>query len=382
MHAYFLIALCLAMPGKYQLSPFEVGQVKAHLHHNLGPAAIARLVFKPDGKTTYSVTAIHDVAAKLEADPQYRGDRKQGSGAPRQTTKAQDRQIVREVFRKRGTQKVTVAMLRKVLPWLKKFSNSLVEERLHEAGLQWMRRRRKTLVARQYVAARVAYCESVSRKHQRTLDKWCYSDGTTFYLDRTEEANESTQRRALGPYIWRRADCSDSLYADCVGPSTYNKAQGAPLRVWGLLAEGHLHISILPEGECMDRFIYAELIEDKFSEWMGSCTYLVQDFERCLRCEEPLHALAAIGLELVEEFPKVSQDFNAIENAWALLRDRLDTTLPRGVEARSDFIQRLKNAVAWINRNREEELKHLSTNQKERANDCLSLTPPGGRTKW
>ena len=101
------------MAASYQVTPFEVGQVKAHLHHQLGPAAIARLVFKPDGKTNYSVTAIHDCIARLEADPEYRGERRQGSGAPRQTTKAQDAQIVHFVFRNRGRRKVTVAMLRK-----------------------------------------------------------------------------------------------------------------------------------------------------------------------------------------------------------------------------------------------------------------------------
>ena len=53
--------------------------------------------------------------------------------------------------------------------------------------------------------------------------------------------------------------------------------------------------------------------------WLGSCRYLVQDFERCLRCQEPLIALEEIGVELVENYPRCSQDFNAIENAWDLL---------------------------------------------------------------
>ncbi len=43
-------------------------------------------------------------------------------------------------------------------------------------------------------------------------------------------------------------------YEDCVGPSSYWKAQGLPVRVWGLLANGVLHITVLPEGNCMNRW--------------------------------------------------------------------------------------------------------------------------------
>ena len=35
-------------------TPFEVGQVKAHLHHGLGPGDIAKIIYKPDGKNRYS----------------------------------------------------------------------------------------------------------------------------------------------------------------------------------------------------------------------------------------------------------------------------------------------------------------------------------------
>ena len=127
--------------------------------------------------------------------------------------------------------------------------------------------------------------------------------------------------------------------------------------------------------------LYIELIEDFFDDWCGNCTHLVQDHERCLRTPASLDALAKVGLALVD-YPRVSQDFNAIENAWHLLKERLFETLPQHLETREEFIKRLKAAVAWINRHRGGELWHLSTNQKERADDCLAATPPGGRTKW
>ena len=117
-----------------------------------------------------------------------------------------------------------------------------------------------------------------------------------------------------------------------------------------------------------------------FAQWMGDCSFVVQDFERCLRCEEPLEAFKAIGVELVPDYPKCSQDLNAIENAWKLLRDRLNETLPRGLEERDAFCGRVRNAVAWLNKNCHDELFTLCTNQKVRARDVLMLM--GGRTKW
>ena len=80
--------------------------------------------------------------------------------------------------------------------------------------------------------------------------------------------------------------------------------------------------------------------------------------------------------------PPCSQDFNAIENVWAILKERLDETMPKKLEGRADFVKRLTAAVHWANTTRKKQLWFLSTNQKERAQDCLEQTPPGGRTKW
>ena len=89
-----------------------------------------------------------------------------------------------------------------------------------------------------------------------------------------------------------------------------------------------------------------------------------------------------VGIELVEGYPRTSQDSNAIENAWAILKERLDETMPVRLEGRDAFVRRLNLAVAWANRHRADQLKYLSINQKERADDCLAQRPPGGRTKW
>ena len=79
-----------------------------------------------------------------------------------------------------------------------------------------------------------------------------YTDGTTFYLARTEPEKCSGRRQALGGLVWRMADGSGGLYDDCIGPSSYTKAQVLPVRVWGMLANGVFSDAVLPVGERMN----------------------------------------------------------------------------------------------------------------------------------
>ena len=366
-----------------QLGAFEVGQIKAHRWHGLGPSAIAKIVRKPGKKKLfYSATAIADCISKLEADPQWTGARQVGSGPPRKTTEKQDKQLLDLVFSLRGKTKVTVNYLRTAVGWAKKLGNTALEERLHDAGLAYLRRRRKTLVLKPDRKARIRYCKWVLRQRQDFLDQWCWADGTVFFLDRTEAENEETQRAAVGTHVWKMTDGSESLYDDCVGPSCYKKGQGHPVKVWGLLANGKLSIHVLEQGETMDRYVYEELVGEYFAKWKGPCTYMVQDFEPAIRTDEALVAIKDAGLELIELYPKRCQDFNAIENVWKMLREEVWRTLPLGVEKRDAFITRLNKCVAHVNKHRRPEILRLSRNQKERAQDCLDGTPPGSRTKW
>ena len=366
-----------------QLGVFQVGQVKAHHWHGLGPSAIAKIVRKPGKKKLfYSATAISDCIRKLEANPEWTGVRKSGSGPPRKTTEAQDEQLLDLVLKLRGKRKVTVNYLRTCFSWAKNLGNSALEERLHDAGLAYLRRRRKTLVLKLDRPGRLQYCRWVLKQRQGFLDQWCWADGTVFFLDRTEAENEETQRAALGTHVWKMTDGSDALYDDCVGPSCYKKGQGHPVKIWGLLANAKLHIHVLEQGETLDQSVYLELVEDYFSKWKGHCSYLVQDFEPAIRTDESLLAIEDAGLELIELYPKKSQDFNAIENVWKMLREEVWKTLPLGVERRDAFITRLHTCVDYINKHRRKELVKFSRNQKERARACLDAKPPGSRTEW
>ena len=201
-------------------------------------------------------------------------------------------------------------------------------------------------------------------------------------MDRTEAEHEHSCQAALGSHVWRRKDGSDSLWNVCVGPSDYSKGQGKPVKVWGMLAFGRLSVHILEDGENMNQDVYSELIEEHFEDWMQGCTKLVCDFEKCLRSDKTIAELRRIHVNLVQRYPKCSQDFNPIENAWDVVKDRLDETIPKKMETRDEFIHRYMSAVKWVNKHQAERLWDYCTNQKERARDCLANNPPGGRTRW
>jgi len=107
---------------------------------------------------------------------------------------------------------------------------------------------------------------------------------------------------------------------------------------------------------------------------------VVQDHERCLWQEKSLECLEALGLPVLENFPKCSPDLNAIEGMWHLLRQRLDSQAPAERETRPEFLIRLRRTVAWLNENLHKKMLGMCRDQRARARDVLLLS--GARTKW
>ncbi len=79
------------------------------------------------------------------------------SGRPRLTTGALDKSIARLVYRHRGSARVTVSFVKKKIVKARAFGDSLIERRLGEAGLRWLRRRRKSLVPAAHRPARITF---------------------------------------------------------------------------------------------------------------------------------------------------------------------------------------------------------------------------------
>ena len=50
--------------------------------------------------------------------------------------------------------------------------------------------------------------------------------------------------------------------------------------------------------------------------------FLVQDHEKALWTDEAREAMCNIGIQLLEAYPKCSQDLNPIETAWCDVRAR------------------------------------------------------------
>ena len=348
---------------------FAAGGIAALHHQGYTQRQIADsgAVWKSDN-SPIPYSTVGKILRRMEANPHWRGERKEGSGRTRSTTPAEDDAIVQYVKRRRGEEKLTSTKVKRCLDLS---SVSLVQRRLREVGVRWLRRRCKVLVPSDAVSDRLAWASRVKRSADVYLRRWVYTDGCSFYLDKDRPAAESSARAALGKFVWRMEDGSDSLYEACVGPSAYKKSQGECVRVWGLLIGGCLHISILERGAVMNRWEYEWIIQHRFSKWLARETWpvLVQDGERCLWCDEPLKALRQLGVDVIDWHPPYSPDLNAIENAWAHLRARLDETHPGGdvVESRSAFISRLRAAVVWVNRNCKSTLASLARNQKERA---------------
>ena len=347
---------------------------------------IAQKVEKSDGKRP-SQQAMCETVKNCEAKGglRWNGEVSSARGPPRKTSTALDRRIVKMVFKNRGHAKVTVDFLRKKIPALRKLSKRTVQRRLSEAGLAWLRRRRKSLVPALHKQSRIDFSKWVLSRTTATLRRWVYSDGASFYLARSAGEKESTLRGALGGHVWRMASGSDALFEDVVGPSAYWKAQGTCIRIWGLLVAGVLFVTVLPAGVVMNRVEYARIVVNFFSRWVREVmgeharAILIQDHERALWTDEARTAIKESDLELLERYPKCSQDLNPIETAWRELRHRLAATEPVRIEGREAFLARLRLAVAWVNRNRHEYLRRLCFEQKVRAKDVLLMG--GGRTK-
>ena len=364
------------------LGPFEVGQIIALHREGYSHRQIADRVTRGRDQPGPKLSAVGEAVRRLDADPSWTGSRTPGSGRKRKTTCTEDAAFAKITRLHRGARKVNSSSLQALAPTLRKISKRTVRRRLRETGLRYLRRRRKTVIPAASVAARLVWAVWVKAQRPAYLRRWVFTDGCCFYLSRTVAEHACASRAALGIYVWRESAAKDALFKDCVGPSVYAKGQGTPVRIWGLLYRGRLHIRILPHRAVMNRKVYSRIIKGDFARWLRGARMpiLVQDHERALWCGEPRAALRDTGIELAERHPKHSADLSPIENVWALLRARLDDTLPAATEGRDVFLSRLRAAVHWLNRNRRGAMLKLAGNMKQRAHDVQECD--GHRTKW
>ena len=176
------------------------------------PEIIAEV--KKDGGFHPSKQAVADTVSLAEANggAAWDGLAESSSGRPRETSGALDKQIVKLVFKMRGRAKVTGSYVQKIIKEARTVSLRTVQRRLVEAGLRWYRRRRKSLLSAEHKVARLAWADWVLLRAQKTLSRWAFTDGTSFYLARSDTELTSKRRAALGSHVWRRADGHDALF--------------------------------------------------------------------------------------------------------------------------------------------------------------------------
>jgi hypothetical protein len=375
-----------------RLDAFARGQIWGMHLANAPREQIVEVVQKKDGSAP-TLSAVDRVICHKTQFPKWRGTDSCAGGRPSTLTASQQKKLVALVFKERGSAVVTIKYCRRKLPFLRKVSRWTCARALHAAGLAWLTRRRKNLVPKHHKPARITYCRWILACHVRTLKRFAYTDGTTFFLARGPAELKDKKRAALGKCVWKMSTGKDGLWEENIGPSLYAKAQGYPVKIWGFLANGRLEYWVLPRDYAAGKYKttnmngerYRSLVKSKFAGWRQSCfgdsrpCHLVQDHEKCLWQDGSLERIRFAGCPALPNYPKCSADLNPIENVWGMLKQRLDSAAPAACESRADFLARLRRAVSSLNDNESEKLLHLCTNQKERAHAVL---PDGGRSKW
>ena len=367
-----------------RLDAFARGQIVALAGEGMKGPEIRKKVKKKDQRFP-STRAIRATIAKARKHPEWRGENRAGPGRNKVICDKMQARIVKLVFKERGSRLVTVKFLKRQIVPLRRIPRWTVSRALHDAGLQWLRRRRKRLLTEAHCLARMAYARWILRQCLVFLHAFAYIDGTTFFLARGLAEVADQGRRRLGPFVWRMSTAAEGLYHDNVGSSLYAAKQGKPVKVWGFLANGHLCIYVLPENDegggtsHMNGPTFRKMMEGHGLDWKRRCwpraapkvVHLVQDHERCLWQKESLDCLKSLGMPALSRYPKSSPDLSAIEEVWSLLRTYLEERAPTTLEKRSSFLARLRGAVAHLNASKRSVLLEMCRNQQDRAQEVL-----------
>ena len=109
--------------------------------------------------------------------------------------------------------------------------------------------------------------------------------------------------------------------------------QGRRVGIFGILADGKLTYAWFDEAKC-DGKGFAKLMRQRGAGWGVDKGLLALDGEKALHTKEAAAAVRGCGFA-VEQLPANSPDLNPIENAWALLDERVAETDPGALEMRS-----------------------------------------------
>ena len=105
----------------HQMDRFLVGQIWGLHQAGVPQETIRSKVQKADGSRP-SVRTIQRVVQKKIASPKWRGGREAGSGRPGGLNPEQKKKVAAIVFKHRGKSVVTAQFIKKMCPFLRRFS--------------------------------------------------------------------------------------------------------------------------------------------------------------------------------------------------------------------------------------------------------------------
>jgi transposase len=381
-------------PSGAQFDRFTRGRIIGLAEAGMKTIAICERVRKTDKKHP-KPDAVRKTIYKHKTTKDWRGERKAGSGRPPILSVATKKKIVELVIEERGSKVVTIGFVKRRILVVRKVSDDTVSRALHEAGLAYLRRRKEHLVPKTHIEPRLSFSRWLLRQPVEDIARFAFIDGTCYYLALSQTQAEDKERGRLGQHVWRDAEGKDGLFTDCIGASLYAAKQGLPVKVWGLLMNGHLCICVLPEDPTtksgtahMNGPRFQAMMDRYGKKWLRECNdgklphcvSLIQDYEKCLWTKDSIACLRAHHMRPLENYPASSQDLNVIECVWAHLRVRLNKSAPTGIEGRAAFIDRLRRAVRSLNADGSSTLQALCRSMPERCRAVLYRK--GGRTDY
>ena len=306
--------------------------------------------------------------ARLSAKWRLNGaGKRQGSGPKKKITKAQVKEMEKLIKKSPGV--VRAPYLKKKLKL--KCCLKTVQRAVASLGYKVYRRGSKKVLSKRTKKLRLKWAE----EHEARTRLWWrnrgYADGHYWYMPWKASAP-----RPKGTSVLRKK--GQGAAPKHQGGKGGEYKQGKRIGVWGVLTTKGLGIFFLPKGR-LTSAVHAATVQKRYAAWAGWAQGIVHDGERALWAPAAKRAYEDVGLPPMKSPPQ-SPDMNPIENAWALLDRRLETTAPGGFETEKVFRVRVRAAVRWLNTSKLEDLKRLVGSMPSRVQAVLASN--GAMTKY